>query len=104
MGMDTLSRVVTLTKLFWLPFEKGSTLNGFTIKGKNLLKFLPHGSKFLPFRVDPFSERTWVYMEANKKAQKLSPLENLGRKSTSCILSLLISYTCIVILNIIDQM
>ena len=30
------------------PSEKGSTL-----KGKNLL---PFGSKFFPFRVDPFSE------------------------------------------------
>ena len=32
--VDTPSRVITLSKLFLLPFEKGSTL-----KGKNLLSF-----------------------------------------------------------------
>ena len=48
-------------QLVWFPVcfpanqahsEKGSTL-----KGKNLLPlFAPKGSKFFPFRVDPFSE------------------------------------------------
>ena len=43
-------------------WEKESTL-----KGKNLLpmiyskrkEFAPYGSKFFPFRVDPFSEGAW---------------------------------------------
>ena len=35
-------------KIILLPSEKG-----FTLKGKNLL---PKGSKFFPFRVNPFSE------------------------------------------------
>ena len=39
MGVDSI-------KIFFFSSEKGSTLNG-----KNLL---PHGSKFFPFRVDPF--------------------------------------------------
>ena len=50
-GMNTLSGETTLSKLFCLPSEKGSTL-----KGKNLL---PIGSKFFPFRVDPFLEGAW---------------------------------------------
>ena len=45
-GMDTLSGEAALSKLFCLPSEKESAL-----KGKNLL-----GSKFFPFRIDPFSE------------------------------------------------
>ena len=44
---DTLSKEITLSILFFRPSEKRSTL-----KGKNLL---PGGSKFFPFRVDPFS-------------------------------------------------
>ena len=50
MGMDTISRAATFSKLFSFPYGKGSAL-----KGKNLL---PKGSKFFPFRVDPFSGGT----------------------------------------------
>ena len=46
--MDTISRETTLSKLFHLPSEKWSTL-----KRK---EFAPIGSKFIPFRVDTFSE------------------------------------------------
>ena len=44
------SGVATLSELFFLPFEKVSTL-----KGKILF---PKGADFFPFRVDPFSEGT----------------------------------------------
>ena len=50
-------RTVTLSDLFCPPSEKGSTL-----KGKNLL---PKGSKFFPFRVDPFSEGAWCAEKPN---------------------------------------
>ena len=59
--MDTFSRETTLSKLFFLPSEKGSTLNG-----KNLLPL------FL-FRVDPF-QKGFTCRKANRKSQKLSPL------------------------------
>ena len=42
--VDTLSGEVNLSKLFCFPFEKGSIP-----KGKK-------GSKFFPFRVDPFQK------------------------------------------------
>ena len=37
---------------FCLPSEKGSIL---ILK----VKFTPHGNKFIPFRVDPFSKQAW---------------------------------------------
>ena len=46
--IDTLLRETSQSKLFGLPSEKGSTL-----EGKNLL---PIGRKFFPFRVGHFSE------------------------------------------------
>ena len=56
-GLVNLPREATRTKLFYLPSEKWSTLNG-----KNLLPHpppspppAPLGSNFIPFRVDPFS-------------------------------------------------
>ena len=48
--MDTLSREITHSDLFCLPYEKG-----FTLLGKNLLL---HWAKILHFRVNPFSEGT----------------------------------------------
>ena len=60
-GTDTLSGEETLSKLFCLLSEKGSTL-----QGKNLLQ-----------RIDSFSEgdSIWcVWRKANRKSQRLSPL------------------------------
>ena len=57
-GMDPLSGQATLSNLFCLPSEKGSTLN--MLKGTHLLPLGPNafllekGSKFFPFRVEPF--------------------------------------------------
>ena len=47
-GMDTLSGVATLSKLFCLPSEKGSTL-----KGKNLL---PLGANSFLLEYTPFQK------------------------------------------------
>ena len=47
-GADTLSRVITLSKLFLLPFEK-------RVYSKRK-EFAPLGSKFFPFRVDLFQK------------------------------------------------
>ena len=47
-GMNIISRKATLSKLFCLPSENGSTL-----KGKNLLSLVVI---CFPFRVDPISE------------------------------------------------
>ena len=44
---------------------------GSTLKGKNLL---PLGSKFFPFREEPFFGCSFVYRNANRKSQKLSPV------------------------------
>ena len=54
---------ITLYKLFCFPSEKW-----FTLKSK---EFAPIGSKFFPFRVDPFSEGEW-YTGKQTKSQKLS--------------------------------
>ena len=53
--IHTLSMETTLLKLFFVPSVKGSYQ-----KGTNLA--LP-GSKFLSFRVDPFSEGHWSIEE-----------------------------------------
>ena len=54
-----------MTVKMFSPSEKGSTL-----KEKN---FAPFGSKFFPFRVEPFSE--WVGVHGkNRKSQKLSSM------------------------------
>ena len=39
--LDKLSREATLSKLFWLPSEKGSTIEGKNFSKCYLLKFLP---------------------------------------------------------------
>ena len=70
-GVDTLSGVTTLSKLFLTPSENGSTL-----KGKNLL----NESKFFPFRVDPFSEGDWcagMQSESHKSCLPCKMTENL---------------------------
>ena len=64
-----------MSKLFCLPSEKGSVL-----KGKNLL---PWGSKFLPFRTDPFSEGHG--MHESKLVTKVVSLDKNDRKSTKFI-------------------
>ena len=46
------SRGGNSVKLFLPPFWKGVYFNR--------KEFAPHGSKFFPFRVDPFSDRTWL--------------------------------------------
>ena len=51
--------------LFYHTSEKVSSL-----KGKNLLS----GSKFFPFRVDPFVGRGLSAEKQNRKSKKLSPL------------------------------
>ena len=46
MEIDTLSRKTTRSKLFLLPFEKGSTLKGKNLFPEgNLVGFGPHKSK-----------------------------------------------------------
>ena len=57
-------RVITLSKLFLSPSEKG-----FTLKGKNE----PCGSKFFTFRVASF-QKGFVVQECKQKSQKLSHL------------------------------
>ena len=71
-GMDTLSSEVTV-KMVLPPTWKGSTL-----KGKNLLQ----GSKFFPFRVDPFSEGL-----GKQVGTKIVSLLRNGGKPTKCIIS-----------------
>ena len=75
--MDTTSGEATLSDLFCLPFEKGSTL-----KGNNLLP----GSKFFPLSEDSFSEGNLCRKDKQEVTQVIS-LVNNGRKSTKCIKS-----------------
>ena len=60
--MDTLSRKITISKLFCLLSEKRSIL-----RGKNLSA-----------RVDPFSEEVW-WVRPNRKLKKLSPFLKLQK-------------------------
>ena len=48
--MDTLSREITLAKLFGLSLERGLLLKE---------RICSHREQILPFRVDPFSEWVW---------------------------------------------
>ena len=77
-GMHTLSGEITLSELFCLSSEKGSTL-----KGKNLLP----GSKLFPFRVEPFLQGIGV-QESKQTLTKVVSLVKNGGKSTECISSL----------------
>ena len=62
---------LSLSRLFWFLSEKGSAL-----KGK---KFAPVGSKFFPFRDDPFSKGIWCSRQQKRKLQKLSPLYKMAK-------------------------
>ena len=48
-------------------------------------EFAPTGSKFFPFRVDPFSERVLCIQETKQEAIKVVSLANDVGKSTECI-------------------
>ena len=71
--MDTLSGEQLLSKLICLPFEKGSIL-----KRK---EFAPTGSKFFPFKVDPF-QKGLVCGKFKGLLKKIGSLVKNGRKST----------------------
>ena len=64
LGDTSLSQGRDLCQGFHIPSEREST-----VKGKNLLPYAPHGSKFFPFRVDPFSEG-FVAKKTKKEAIK----------------------------------
>ena len=70
-GMDTLSRKTTQSNLFCLPSEKGSSLNG---------------SKFLPFRLDPF-QKEFGLLESKQEITDVVSLIKNSRKSTNIIKS-----------------
>ena len=82
--MDTLSREKTLSKQFYLPSEKGSTL-----KGKNLL---PLGANSFLLEQTPF-QKGYGKQESKLEVIKVVSLVKNGRKSTSvsCSLNCLIS-------------
>ena len=64
--IDTLSREITLSKLFWLLSEKG-----FTLKGKNLL---PLGANSFLLKYTPFQKGLGA-QESNQGVRKVvSPL------------------------------
>ena len=61
--IDTFSRKSTMSKLFCLSSEKGTTL-----KRKNLLQKV---GKFFPFRVNSFYRRGVSVQESIKKSKKV---------------------------------
>ena len=63
---DTPSGEATLSKTVYIPFSEGV----YSIRKE----FAPRGSKFFPYKVDPFSEK-----EANRNSQKLSSLAEMLR-------------------------
>ena len=67
--MDTLSGERTLVKDFF-----DNLLKGVYSKRK---EFAPKGSKFFPFRVDPFSEKIGE-QESKQDVTKLSPLQTVA--------------------------
>ena len=69
-ALDTISRAITLLKMFLSPSEKGSSL-----KGKN----------FFPFRVDPFQKGLGL-QESKQDHKSCLPCENDG-KHTQCVSS-----------------
>ena len=68
--MDTLSGAENLSKLL-SPFWKG-------IFSKRK-EFAPNGSKFFPFRVDPFSEENWCIESKEEVKKRLLSLYKLQK-------------------------
>ena len=82
-GTTTFSGEATLPKPILFPSKKGSTVNG-----KNLL----HGSKFFPFRVDPFFRRGLVCRKRNIKSNKLIPFQKWWQNFLVYAFSLIITW------------
>ena len=79
-GMDT-SGVATPSKQFLPPSENGAF--------SKMKEFAPCRSKFLTFRVGPFSEGAWYARKQNGSDRSCFPCKNkLEKKATKCIGSL----------------
>ena len=74
------------SELFWIPSEKGSSLKG-KICWKDVYskrkEFAPTGSKFFPFRADPFSDGAWSIQMQTGSYKSYLPCTN-DMKSTKC--------------------
>ena len=81
--MDTLSGETTVKIVLASLLKRGLS---------KMKEFAPHGSKFFPFRVDPFSQGTWCAESQTGSHKNCLPCKNggnsTGRKNISSLVLL----------------